>query len=131
MGKYDLDEVHERIEEVSAWKPSTEKSMAMAALENLLLARQGQIEYKPGIFLETDQLRLPNFWERLIGLCWLEYDDTNVFDGSRRINLVNGETESSPMKRRYGYDPCHYDLLDLEELLEFIRKVGDQEEAEG
>ena len=128
MGKYDLTEIQEKIKDAKTWDDCEEKSMSMKALGSMMLSRLGQIEYKPGIYLEKDQLRLPGFWDGFFG-CWLEYDDANVFDSARKIDLVTGRTESTYMQRSYGYDHCTYDLLDLEELLDFIRELGNTTEA--
>ena len=127
MGKYDLAEVRERIEETRTWEPSTEKSMVMKALGSLLLARMGQTTFKDGIFLEREQMRLPNILNRFFHLfpflhTWLEYDDANVFDGTRRICLICGKTESSIMRRDLAYyESCSYGLLDLKELLAYVK----------
>ena len=125
MGKYDLEEIHERIKETKKWEDSDEKRMSMKALGSMILARGGQIEYKSGIYLEKDQLRIPGFWDRVFGNVWLDYDDANVFDGTRSINLINGKTRSSPLKREYAYmEPIGYATLDLDELLDFIRLIN-------
>ena len=132
MGNYDLAEVRERIEEVRTWKPSTEKSMAMRALGSLLLARTRQIEFKEGIYLEKDQMKLPTTSDRIFHIigfhAWLEYDDANVFDGTRRVCLICGKTGSSPMRRDLAYyETTKHDNLDLAELLAFIKSIDTSE----
>ena len=85
------------------------------------------MKYKPHIWIDEDQLKIPGFWDYVFGRVWLEYTDDRVFDCSRRINLVTGETESSPFRRSLGvYESCDNDVdkdnhLNLEELLTFIR----------
>lgn len=128
MGKWDLKEIHEKIEETSTWERSEEKSIAMRALGSLLLARMGQTQFQEGIFLEREQMRLPNLLDRFFHLLpflhmWLDYDDANVFDGTRRICLICGRTESSIMRRDLAYYEKVNDGLNLKELLAFIKST--------
>jgi len=136
MGNWDLKEIHEKIEETRTWERSKEKSMAMKALGGLLLARMGQTQFQEGIFLDREQMRLPNLLDRLFHLfpflhMWLEYDDANVFDGTRRVCLICGRTGSSIMRRDLAYyETTEHDNLDLKELLAFIRLMGESKEVE-
>lgn len=127
MGKYGLEEIHELIDEASDWGPSKEKDMMMEALGRMLLSRQGQLTYKDGVYFERNQMRIPNLSDKVFHLfgfhTWLEYDDANVFDCTRRICLICGRTESSPLRREYGYDGEAGYKLNLKQVLKFIKEV--------
>jgi len=116
-----FQEIRDAITETESWEPCTEKDMRLRALGSILRARGRQIQYQPGVWLNKSQCETPSgFWNLFFG-SWLEYDDTRFFDCARRINLNSGRTESTYMRREYGYDPCTHDLLDLKPLLEFIK----------
>ena len=124
-------EILERSREVSTWNDSTEKSMAMKALGSMLLARMGQVEAIPGLFFEESQLRIPSLWDRvfhLIGFhCWVEFDQMDVFDGTRRGCLVCGYVESSMMNRANAFYKDARDRLDVKGFHEYIKSVDTHE----
>ena len=135
MGKFDLKEIHERIEETSKWNKSDEKSMAMKALGSMLLSRMGQDEILSGIYLERDHFRLPSILNRVFHLIgfhvWLDFDDSNVFDGTRRICLVCGLVQSSMMNREWAYfEGGSVDKELLGSVLKHIRRLGNKEDSQ-
>lgn len=121
------DEILRAIDETRDWDDCEEKTMRLVALYSMIRARAGQNQFKPKVFLDRDQMRVPGKWDKALHVLgvhqWLEYDDNNFFDGTRRICLICGLTQSSPLKRIYGYDPCNYGELDLEEVLEYIEEM--------
>ena len=132
MGKFDLKEIHERIEETSKWTPSSTKDIGMKALGSLLLSRLGQDEILSGIYLERE---LPNILDcvfHLVGFhAWLDFDDANVFDGTCRICLVCGLVQSSMMNREWAYfEGGSVDKDLLKAVQKYIHKVTNKEDAE-
>jgi len=122
-----VEEIHERIKDVKTWDHSDERRMSLDALGRMLMARMGQVSFKKGIYLDDEGLRLPNLGDKLwhfIGFhFWLEYDDNNVFDATRRLCLICEASESSPMRRDLAYyQPCGGGLI-LAEVLAYIREV--------
>lgn len=133
MGKFGLKEIHERIEETGKWNDSDEKSIAMKALGSMLLSRLGQDEVLSGIYLERDQLRLPSILDKVFHLkifhSWLDFDDSNVFDGTCRICLVCGLVQSSMMNREWAYfEGGSVDKELLGSVLTYIRKAKQKED---
>ncbi len=128
-----VKEIREKIEETSKWTPGSTKDISMQALGRMLLARMGQVEFKPGLYFERDELRIPSLLDRvfhLIGFhCWVKYDDSNVFDGTRQGCLICGYIESSMMRRDLAYyEDAREPGLDVKELHAFIRKVKPSED---
>ena len=135
MKEYTTKEILEEVRTVQSEENTENKKFYMKILGSLLLTRMGQNRFKEGIFLEKDQLRFPSIFDRVIHLVglgllhtWLEYDDSNVFDGTRRICLICGHTESSIMNREWAYyeDSNDADALNLKEVLSYIKKEASQ-----
>ncbi len=118
-------EIAEKIKETKTWHDCDEKRMALRALYSMASRRAGQVEFKPDVWLDVCDLRIPKGFSflHMIGLCdWLNYDDNNRFDGTRRICLRCGKSESTMMNRVYAdYRPNGYDDLNRAILLDFIR----------
>lgn len=116
-------EIFDAIKETRLWAPSDETSMQLRALYSMGRRRLGQVEYKPDIWLDLCDMKTPTRSDQAWHIFfhkWLHYDDNNVFDGSKQICLICGKSESSPMKRDYGYEPNGYDDLNLRIVLDFI-----------
>ena len=129
-----VKEIYEKLDESKDWVEGSTRDIHRQALGRMLLARMGQTEFKKGVFLERDHMKKPSIIDRVIHIfpfchMWLEYDDCNVFDATRRICLICGRTESSIMRRDLAYyEPAGYAELDLKEVHEFIRKVKPSED---
>ena len=123
-----VKEIREKIEETSKWTPGSTKDIGMRALGQMLLNRMGQVEFDEGIFVEQSGLVYPSLFDRMFHVIgfhsWLEFDDTNVFDGTKRICLICGRTESSMMNRANAYyELSAYHELSQKKLYGFIKSA--------
>lgn len=120
-------DIQRAIDETKTWRDCDEKTMRLKALYSMRSRRLGQVEFDPKIWLDTCDMTTPTHsnkaWHLFGFHKWLHYDDNNVFDGTRRICLICGLVESSPMNRIYAvYESCGYAEINLEMLLNFIKE---------